>query len=286
MSQVKQQLVLAYVPVLQRGYLNFFKSQTDAITFFILGQEFLDEFEWLRKDLRALSPKTAAVGLEAILADEQVKVIVQLFTKKVLQELLNPKLYRLVMPNEDIMHSLAEKYLPNFDIEYIDTFLRWDSQNTLKQNVVSTAKKQPISDFSRNISSQATELATRSADWWRQVGAVVIRGNRVVLSAFNHHVPDEYQPLYQGDPRGNFKKGLHIELGTAIHAEAAIIAEAAKQGVSLSGCELYVTTFPCPSCAKLIAYSGITKLYYQDGYSMVDGESILTEKGVEIIQLT
>lgn len=286
MSQVKQKFVLAYVPVLHRGYLKFFKSQTDAITFFIIDQEFLDDFEWLRKDIRALSPTEAAIGLEAILADEQVKVIVQLFTKKVLQELLNPKLYRLVMPNEDIMHSLAEKYLPDFDIEYIDTFLRWDSQNTLKQNVISTAKTQPISDFSRNISSQAKELSTRSADWWRQVGAVVIRGNKVVLSAFNHHVPDEYQPLYQGDPRGNFKKGLHIELGTAIHAEAAIIAEAAKNGMSLEGCELYVTTFPCPSCAKLIAYSGITTLYYQDGYSMVDGESILKEKGVQVIQLT
>ncbi|NCS97095.1 MAG: deoxycytidylate deaminase, partial [Candidatus Pacebacteria bacterium] len=82
------------------------------------------------------------------------------------------------------------------------------------------------------------------------------------------------------DPRNSFHKGEHIELSTAIHAEAALIADAAKKGISLEGTQLYVTTFPCPACAKLIACSGITKLYFSEGYSMLDGEKILNDAGV------
>lgn len=278
--------VIAYVPVLQRGYVNFFSKHKDAKAFFLLDSDVLADFEWLRKDIRALSPREAAEGLQVILHAQNITTPIHLLTKKNVQELFNPKKDRLIMPDEDIMHSLAEKFLPNFDIEYDDVFLRWDSQNSLKQKDVISAKNQSISEFSQKILKDASNLATRSADWWRQVGAVVVRGNSVLFSAFNHHVPDQYQTLFNGDPRGNFKKGLHIDLSTAIHAESALIAEAAKEGVSLKGCELYVTTFPCPNCAKLIAYSGIQKIYFQEGYAMVDGESILQEKGVEIIKLS
>lgn len=285
MSNQKHKIVVAYVPVLQRSYLDFFKRHADADFFFVLDGDILAEFDWLRKDIRALSSEEAAEGLRSILLDQNVRVSVQLLTKKRMQELLNPKKDRLIMPDEDIMHSLAADFLANFDIEFESVFLRWDSQKSLKQSDVMTDKKQPITEFSKNILKIAREEATRSADWWRQVGAVLIRGNDVLMTAFNHHVPDQYQPLFQGDPRGNFKKGVHIELSTAIHAESALIAEAAKKGTSLEGTELYVTTFPCPNCAKLIAYSGIKKVYFQDGYSMVDGQSILAEKGVELVKL-
>ena len=46
---------------------------------------------------------------------------------------------------------------------------------------------------------------------------------------------------------------------------------------------MYVTTFPCPTCAKLIAYSGIKKLYAGGGYAVLDGELVLKAKGVKII---
>jgi dCMP deaminase len=46
---------------------------------------------------------------------------------------------------------------------------------------------------------------------------------------------------------------------------------------------MYVTTFPCPPCAKMIAFSGVKKLYYAGGYGVLDGEAIMKSKGVEII---
>lgn len=277
--------VLAYVPVVQSGYVKFFEQHADADGFFILGSDILEQFEWLRKDLRALTPEEAADGLRTILHAQKIDVPVKVLRLKDVQELFHPKKDRLIMPDEEIMHSLAEKFWPTFDLKYEDTFLRWHSQNTTKQNVVESDKKNQIDAFTLKFLDEAKKVATRSADWWRQVGAVLVRGNTIVMTAFNQHVPDQYQTLYNGDPRGNFKKGIHIDLSTAIHAEAALIAEAARRGEKLEGCELYVTTFPCPNCAKLIAYSGIKKIYFEEGYSMVDGESILKEKGVEIIHL-
>ena len=62
-----------------------------------------------------------------------------------------------------------------------------------------------------------------------------------------------------GDPRSNFDAGKNIELSKFIHAEASLIAQAAKQGAKLEGASIYVTTFPCPVCARLVATAGLRK---------------------------
>jgi dCMP deaminase len=73
------------------------------------------------------------------------------------------------------------------------------------------------------------------------------------------------------------------DLTTAIHAEAAIIAAAARDGVSLRGADLYATTFPCPSCARLVAEAGFRRCYFAGPYSVLDGEDVLRAAGVELL---
>lgn len=96
-------------------------------------------------------------------------------------------------------------------------------------------------------------------------------------------MPSPHTPYMDGDPRNAFHKGVNIELGTALHAEKGIICEAAKRGISLKGAYLYVTTFPCPPCAKAIVAAGFKRCYYSSGYALLDGESILKESGVEVV---
>ena len=127
--------------------------------------------------------------------------------------------------------------------------------------------------------------AEKSTDWWRQVGGVVVKDGEIILSRTNKHVPSPHQAYADGDPRNTSHKGEDLDKYTTIHAEAGMIAEAAKKGVSLEGTEMYVTDFPCPVCAKQIAYSGVKKLYYTKGYSVLDGERILKDNGVRIIQV-
>jgi dCMP deaminase len=60
---------------------------------------------------------------------------------------------------------------------------------------------------------------------------------------------------------------------------------AARRGISLEGKSMYVTTFPCPACGKLVAFSGIKNIYFKDGYAMLDSEDILKSQGVGIFQV-
>jgi dCMP deaminase len=48
---------------------------------------------------------------------------------------------------------------------------------------------------------------------------------------------------------------------------------------------MYVTDFPCPPCAKLIAGAGIAKLYFRSGYAVLDGQEVLEAAGVELLKV-
>ena len=76
---------------------------------------------------------------------------------------------------------------------------------------------------------------------------------------------------------------MALDLYSSNHAEAEIVTAAAKQGISLDGAEILTTTFPCPLCAKLLARSGIKRLYFVEGYGVLDAEQVLKAYGVEIV---
>jgi deoxycytidylate deaminase len=57
-----------------------------------------------------------------------------------------------------------------------------------------------------------------------------------------------------------------IEFGRCVHAEMAALMDAARRGVSVDGCYLYTTTFPCHECARHIVAAGVRKVYYTEPY--------------------
>jgi cytidine deaminase len=58
-----------------------------------------------------------------------------------------------------------------------------------------------------------------------------------------------------------------IEFMRAVHAEMAVITDAARRGISISDGVLYVTTFPCHHCARHIIASGIRRVVYIAPYA-------------------
>ncbi|MCC6711530.1 MAG: hypothetical protein IT416_04250, partial [Candidatus Pacebacteria bacterium] len=183
---------------------------------------------------------------------------------------------------ETISHHLVTKYFAKNKVSFDSTFLMWDEKSSIKEVDLSKYKAKKNKKVILKVIDQADTEKNRSDDWWRHVGAVAFKGSKILLARHNQHVPTDYQTAYEGDPRANFHKGEYLKVSTAIHAEALLIADAAKQGLSLSGAELLVTTFPCPVCAKQIAYSGIKKVYFIDGYSVLDGERILLDNQIKI----
>lgn len=275
---MKKKAIIAYVPVLQEGYRRFFEKYKDADALYILGKDLIEETEYLRKEIRAIDPELVRKAIESWDLMSSVFVL----EKKDIEK-LKSEADTFIMPDEDMMCDLAEKYFFGKKIVFDEIFLRWDKHNTTKEFPVNPDVKISKDTFDKDMILRALSVSVKSSDWWRIVGAVLVKDGEVIISACNQHVPSPHMPNANGDPRSCFHKGVHLELSTAIHAEAAAIAEAAREGVSLEGASIYVTNFPCPPCAKLIAYSGIKKLYYTIGYGVLDGESILKSRGVEII---
>ncbi len=282
--------IIVYLPVIHAGYLHFFEKYPDA-DILIANQNLIElidqEFDYLRKEIRSITPQQAEISLKALLPKRNITLIggndLLLFANK------NQK---IILPNEDIFVWLSKKYLANCDVTFDTTFLRWNRKNAAEKNKINIETKNSASKQLEPLMQLVAQTAELSSDWWRQVGAIAFtedaenpKKQKILAIAHNTHLPSPYTPYIDSDPRNSFHKGEHIDLSTAIHAEAGIIAYCAKEGISLKDTSLLVSTFPCPVCAKQVAASGIKKLYFLDGYSMLDGERILTDTEVEIIKL-
>jgi dCMP deaminase len=70
-----------------------------------------------------------------------------------------------------------------------------------------------------------------------------------------------------------------------VHAEANAICQAARNGVRIEGADIYTTASPCWNCFKLIANSGIKRIFYGEFYR--DPRIIETAQalGIELVDL-
>jgi deoxycytidylate deaminase len=84
----------------------------------------------------------------------------------------------------------------------------------------------------------------------------------------------------------NLKAWLHpsrnMELCTAIHAEERAVLSLG--GRSAEGGTLYVTTFPCFQCARLILDAGIKNIVYVEAYPVKNTEVFLSRNGIAEIR--
>src|SRR3989344_357856 len=273
-----KKVIVAYIPVLHEGYRRFIEKHKDAKVIYIFGKDIILEFDHLSKEIRALDPKLVLKSLESCGLISKAKIL----KHNDLQKLNNYK-YNIVVPDEDVTKELSEKYLKKASVFYDPIFLRWDKHKSMEQKPIEADQKISSEEFDKNAIRETLKASERASDWWRRVGAAIVKNKKIIIIAHNRHLPSPHSPYANGDPRNNFHKGVNIELSTAIHAEADLISQAAKKGIPLKGSSMYVSVFPCPPCAKLVARSGISKLYYGGGYGVLDGEDVLKASGVEII---
>jgi len=81
-----------------------------------------------------------------------------------------------------------------------------------------------------------------------------------------------------------FMPGKELDYCRSLHAEENAILENAfiGKGISLHGCILYATTFPCNLCSKLIVNSAIQKVVYVEPYPGKEARAVLDVGKVEI----
>lgn len=120
----------------------------------------------------------------------------------------------------------------------------------------------------------AATVARRSHDAQTQVGAVLINNSNgsVISMGYNGFLrgandkklpntrPDKYQYM--------------------IHAEENLIANSAKNGISMDNCTVYCTMSPCARCMRLLFQSGITRVVFRNKYK--DFDSLLEQQDINL----
>lgn len=271
-------IVIAHIPVLHKGYLSFLEQGRGG-ELLIPDKEILSLEEYLWRDMRALDPHETATAIKAFQIFAAVKVVGKSDIVSVSSEA------EIMMPEEDISFKIAELLPKGIKISFVPVFLRWNNFNVLNEGVKFWDREQDEDDFLSSVIAAAKAETGRSTDWWRQVGAAVFRDGEIIFVTHNRHLPTPLEPFYSGDPRTVFQQGQFIEYSSAIHAEAAIVSQAARTGTNLSGADMFVTTYPCPPCANLISQTGIRTLYVADGYSRLDAKEIFAKAKIEVVKI-
>lgn len=124
-----------------------------------------------------------------------------------------------------------------------------------------------------------------------QVGAVVVKDNRIISIGYNGTpagwsneceemfvIQEEISPnVFSLDKRIEFKTKDEV-----IHAEANAISKLARSNDSGLGSDMFISHAPCVHCAKLIYGAGISKVYYRNSYRDTDGIDFLTKCNIEV----
>ena len=109
-----------------------------------------------------------------------------------------------------------------------------------------------------------------------QVGAIVVKGNRVISIGYNG-MPSGWDNNCEDE---NYKTRPEV-----LHAETNAIAKLAKSNESGLDAAMFITHAPCLDCAKLIYQSGISNVYYRNAYRETAGVEFLLKSGVDVEQI-
>lgn len=104
-------------------------------------------------------------------------------------------------------------------------------------------------------------VASRSTCNRAMVGCLIVNDdNRIISSGYNGSISNNPHC----DDVGHVIRDNHCI--ATIHAEMNALLYCAKEGISVKGCRIYVTHFPCLNCTKSLIQAGIKAIYYQNDY--------------------
>lgn len=165
--------------------------------------------------------------------------------------------------------------------------------------------KQKFIDYYMDVADRTSKLSSAIR---RQVGAVIVRENRILSYGYNG-MPSgwtnecEYKDYMNGDAGGwlspdeievqwpliEYDKALEsnrryrlVTKDEVLHAESNAIAKVSGSTESSEDATLFVTTAPCIHCAKMIYQSGIKNVFYRDTYRDDAGIDFLEKSGVSV----
>jgi dCMP deaminase len=165
--------------------------------------------------------------------------------------------------------------------------------------------KQKFIDYYMDVAERTSKLSSAIR---RQVGAVIVKENRILSYGYNGMPTGwtnecEFKEYMSGDAGGwlnpdeiyerwpfeeynsELESNRRYRLVTkdeVLHAESNAIAKVSGSTESSEGATLFVTTAPCIHCAKMIFQSGIKNVFYRDTYRDDAGLDFLQKSDVNV----
>lgn len=130
----------------------------------------------------------------------------------------------------------------------------------------------------------AIEQSNMSTCIRRHVGAIAVKNDEIIASGYNNQVGGISPCTKVGCIRNklNIPSGERREMCRYICAEQVIISEAARRGESLDGADIYITSYPCAICAKLLVSAGVKKIICKDDHKDLIAEEFFKEVGMKV----
>ena len=130
-----------------------------------------------------------------------------------------------------------------------------------------------------------------------QVGAIVVKNNRVISIGYNgtpagwdNNCEEEVSVtedcyIDNGGPAYPVTTTSLKTKPEVIHAEANAIAKLARSNENGLDSSMYITHAPCFECAKLIHIAGINKVFFRNHYRSEDGIKFLEKCNIEVTKI-
>ena len=124
------------------------------------------------------------------------------------------------------------------------------------------------------------QVALRSTCVRKKVGAIIVKDKNIISTGYNGSI----RGLEHCETVGCLMMEGHCT--RTIHAEANAIIQAARHGLMIDRAEIYISASPCFNCFKLIANSGITKIYFMEFYRDERIIEIAKKLNIELIDMS
>lgn len=132
-----------------------------------------------------------------------------------------------------------------------------------------------------------TEDVSERSTCRRKVGAIITVDNKIKTTGYNGAPKGLFHCEDMGGcirTKNNIKSGTHQEICRAVHAEQNAIIQAAVDGIKIKGGTLYVNTFPCSICTRMIINAEIKRIVYLSDYEDKLSKEMLEETDIEVVK--
>src|SRR5215475_14472962 len=109
----------------------------------------------------------------------------------------------------------------------------------------------------------------------RKVGAILVRGDRIISTGYNG-TPEGMRNCLDGGcircrEREPYKSSVGYDVCICVHAEQNALITAARFGNSIEGAIVYSTLRPCFDCTKAMLQAKVQAIYYMHDWQHPEG---------------